>query len=212
MTDQPNDNSSQPHVDSRTQQVAAVYAKALLGATETAGNTAAVTDEFDELVKLLTAHPHFAEVLDSQLVGDDQKQGIIDRVFAPKLSPTLADFLRILSRRGRLSLLRPIHTEFHRQQDVLRGVVRVQVRTAAPLDAAATDQLKQSLRAIVHGEPRLDAVVDPDLIGGAVLRFGDTVYDGSVARQLEQLRSQIIHRSVHEIQSRRDRFRHPGGN
>ncbi len=212
MTDEPTDNSSQPHFDSGTQQVAAVYAKALLGAAETAGNTADVADELDALVQLLVDQPRFEQVLASQLLGDDEKQAVIDRVFADRFTPTLVDFLRILSRRGRLRLLRAIHVEFHRQMDTLRGIVPVRVSTAAPLDAATTDLLKQTLRKIVQGEPRLDANVDSDLIGGAVLRFGDTVYDGSVARQLEQLRSQIIHRSVHEIQSRRDRFRHPGGN
>ena len=45
-----------------------------------------------------------------------------------------------------------------------------------------------------------------------MLRVGDTVYDGSVATQLAQMREQMINRSVHEIQSRRDRFRHPDGN
>ena len=52
----------------------------------------------------------------------------------------------------------------------------------------------------------------PSLIGGVVLRVGDTVYDGSVARQLEQVREQMIDRSVHEIQSRRNRFGHSAGN
>jgi F-type H+-transporting ATPase subunit delta len=212
MIDQAHDNSSQPRFDAGTQQVASVYAKALLGATEKAGNTAAVVDELDALVESLQAQPRFEEVLGSQLLGDDEKQAIIDRVYGPRFSPMLVDFLRVLSAHGRLTLLRPIHAEIRRQLDELRGIIPVQVTTAAPLDAAAADKLRQSLRAIVRGEPRLETSVDPQLIGGAVLRVGDTVYDGSVARQLEQLRSQIIHRSVHEIQSRRDRFRHSGGN
>ena len=45
-----------------------------------------------------------------------------------------------------------------------------------------------------------------------LLRVGDTVYDGSLAAQLAQLRQQMIDRSIHEIQSGRDRFRHPAGN
>ena len=60
--------------------------------------------------------------------------------------------------------------------------------------------------------PYWRAVIDPELIGGVVVRVGDTVYDGSVATNLKQLRQQMINRSVHEIQSRRDRFRYPGGN
>ena len=60
---------------------------------------------------------------------------------------------------------------------------------------------------MLGGEPLVEQVVDPTVIGGAVLRVGDVVYDGSVANQLQILRQQMIDRSVHEIQSRRDRFR-----
>ncbi len=67
-------------------------------------------------------------------------------------------------------------------------------------------------RHALGAEPLLTRVVDPELIGGAVLRVGDTVHDGSIANQLEKLRQQMIDRSVHEIQSRRDRFRDPAGN
>ena len=49
------------------------------------------------------------------------------------------------------------------------------------------------------------------LIGGVVLRVGDTVYDGSVATQLQRTRRQMISRSIHEIQSGRDRFSSPAG-
>ena len=81
-----------------------------------------------------------------------------------------------------------------------------------PLEPSLSRGLEASLRQLLGGEPQLESAVRPELIGGVVLRVGDTVYDGSVARQLEQVREQMITRSVHEIQSRRDRFRHPGGN
>ncbi len=117
MIDQANENSGQPHFDAGIQQLAAVYAKALLGATEKAGNTADVADEFEALIQLINAQPRFAQVLASQLLGDDEKQAIIDRVFAPKFTPTLVDFLRVLSRHSRLDLLGAIQAEFHRQID-----------------------------------------------------------------------------------------------
>ena len=62
------------------------------------------------------------------------------------------------------------------------------------------------------GEPVLVPKIKPELIGGIVLRMGDAVYDGSVAARLADIRGRIINRSVHEIQSRRDRFSNPAGN
>ncbi|HEV3344867.1 MAG TPA: F0F1 ATP synthase subunit delta, partial [Pirellulales bacterium] len=65
---------------------------------------------------------------------------------------------------------------------------------------------------MLGGEPVLAAKVNPDLIGGLVFRVGDTVYDGSVATRLARVRSQMIDRSIHEIQRRRDRISPAAGN
>ena len=88
--------------------------------------------------------------------------------------------------------------------------MRVQVAVGRRLEEPRRHELTDSVRRMVGGKPVLETEVWPELIGGMVLRVGDTVYDGSVATRLEQIRQQMIDRSVHEIQSRRDRFRHPG--
>ena len=110
-----------------------------------------------------------------------------------------------------MDLVRPIRRQARLRYDRLRGRVHVQITTATPLDDAQAGQLAGKLRELLGGEAMLERVVDPALIGGAVLRIGDTVYDGSVANQLQTIRQQMIDRSVHEIQSRRDRFRYPAG-
>ena len=96
--------------------------------------------------------------------------------------------------------------------DKLRNRIPVELTTAAPIGAAETRRIVDNLRKQLDGEPVVRQSVDPNLIGGAVVRVGDTVYDGSIANQLKQLRQQMIDRSAHEIQSRRDRFRNPAGN
>ena len=96
--------------------------------------------------------------------------------------------------------------------DRLRGRVRVRLSTATPLADAVADTLIENLRKLLGGEPFVQRDVDPKLIGGAVLRVGDIVYDGSIANQLQTIRQQMIDRSVDEIQSRRDRFCNPAGN
>jgi F-type H+-transporting ATPase subunit delta len=195
------------------QQLAAVYAKAFLGAAQTAGQTDDAIAQFDTLVReVFDKHPELEKLLGSALVSHEEKLGQIDRLFGPFFSPALVDFLKVVSQHGRLDFLRAIHREVHRLDDEQRGRLRVLATTATPLDAQQKSGLEASLRKMFPGEPVLETVVDPQLIGGLVLRIGDTVYDGSVQRQLEQMREQMINRSVHEIQSRRDSFRHPGGN
>ncbi len=195
------------------QQVAIIYAKAFLGATEKLGKTESLVAELRDFVEtVLDQFPKLEAVFASALVSQDEKVQLLDKVFGSKLSPLFLDFLKVLSHHGRLDILRAIQLEVSKLYDELRGRVRVQLCTATPLEARDSGSLLTSLRKLLGGEPELESTVDPALIGGVVLRVGDTVYDGSVARQLDQVREQMINRSVHEIQSRRDSFRLTGGN
>jgi F-type H+-transporting ATPase subunit delta len=194
------------------EHVAKVYAEALLGAAENQGQTDAIVEEFDALLaEVLDQYPQFAELLAALTISQDAMVGILDRTFAGQVSPLLLSFLKVLARHGRLNCLRSIQRQVRDGYDKLRGRIRVQVVTAVPLDEAQSQQIRQSLQSVLGQEPIVEHVTDAELIGGAVIRVGDTLYDSSVARQLETLRQQMIDRSVHEIQSRRDRFRYPAG-
>jgi len=193
-------------------QVAATYAKAFLGAAKKGNLDEAVGELSSFVTDVLDPFPQLAAVFDSALVSHEEKAELLDRLFTGKMSDLLLNFLKVISRRGRLDIVRAIRQEVERQYDDLRGRVRVHLSTAVPLANGHSSTLTSSLAKLLGSEPVVDSSVDPALIGGLVLRVGDTVYDGSVARQLRQLREQMINRSVHEIQSRRDRFRHPGGN
>jgi len=194
------------------QQVAAIYAKAFLATGEKTGKTDALVEELHDLCVQLEQFPDFKAVLASALVSSEEKSQMLDRVLGSKVSSVMLDFLKVLGAHGRLDVLQAIEEEVSRLHDELRGRVRVEVRTATPIADGMSRPLRAALERLLGGEPKLDAQVDPALIGGIVLRVGDTVYDGSVARQLAEVRRQMINRSVHEIQSRRDRFRHSGGN
>jgi F-type H+-transporting ATPase subunit delta len=197
-------------IDVGAQQVGAIYAKAFLSAAEKAKTTDALVDEFDGLIELLKQYPELETILGSSLIKHEVKLGILDRTFNGRISSTLLNFLKVLSSHGRLDVLRAIHHEVREQYDVLRGRILVQVRTAAPLSPEIAQDILQKVQGKLGGKPELQQIVDPDLIGGLVVRVGDTVFDGSVTRQLNQVREQMINRSVHEIQSRRDRFSNPG--
>jgi F-type H+-transporting ATPase subunit delta len=205
--------AAQIEADVGVEHIAGVYAKGLLDTTERAGVTDAVLEEFDVLMTdVLDRFPHLEDVLASTLVSPEEKSALIDRLLKGRASATLVNFLKIVARHGRLDCLRAIHFETHVFYDKLRNRIPVRLSTATPLDPAAVEKIAQSLRTMLGGEPVVQQEVDPNLIGGAVLRVGDIIYDGSVANQLQNLRQQMIEKSVHEIQSRRDRFRYPAGN
>lgn len=205
--------AAQMEADVGIEHIANVYAKALLDTTEKAGQTAVVVEQFDAVVAdVLDGFPKLETVLASILVSPEEKSTLLDRVLKDRVSAILINFFKVVARHGRLDCLRAIHLQTHAMYEQLRNRIPVRLTTATPLDSTLAGRIADSLREKLGGEPIFQTETDPSLIGGAVLRIGDTVYDGSIANQLQKLREQISDRSAHEIQSRRDRFRNPTGN
>jgi F-type H+-transporting ATPase subunit delta len=194
------------------EKVGDVYASALLGASEKAGRTDAVLEELDAVVdEVFTRFPRLETVLGSLLVSADEKTAVLDRVFAAQMSGLLLNFLKVVARRGRLDCLRAIQRQARKLYEKMRDQSRVRLTTAVAIEPQELKKIAAGLAAALGRQPILEAVVDPAVIGGAVLRIGDSVFDGSVANQLQSIRQQMIERSVHEIQSRRDSFSYPAG-
>src|SRR5690348_15545239 len=188
-------------VDVGAYHLGMVYAKALLGAAEKEGKTDEALAELDALVNdVFRRHPQVEAALATAMINNEHKAAIVDRVFAGRVTTVFLNFLKVVAGHGRGGCLRAIRKAARDLLDRQRGRVRVRLTTAAPLDAELTGRIENQLRATLAGEPVLVRVVNPDLIGGIVFKVGDTVFDGSVASRLEQLRQQMIHRSVHEIQ------------
>ena len=199
--------------DAARAKLADVYAVAALGACDAQGvATAEFLAEFDAFVEVACdAFPKFEEIFASPMVAVDEKYRIVDAV-CRDATPIFKNFLKTLAKRGRGELIRDVRRRCRQIEAERQGRVAVRVTTAAPLSEEAKASLAAKLRKIVGGEPELVAVVDPELIGGVIVRVGDKVYDASIATQLNNARQETINRSVHEIQSRRDSFRHSEGN
>ncbi len=177
------------------EHIAEVYAKALIGAARHAGNVADIVDEFDQLVAdVFDKFPKFDNLLASALVSESEKSGIIDRTLGGKTSTTMANFLKVLARRQRLDCLRAILLQTHKIYDKMQYRIPVELTTAAPLGDAELSRVADDLRKKIGGEPVIRHRVDPDLIGGAVIRIGDVVHDGSIANQLKLLRKRMSHK------------------
>lgn len=195
------------------QRLAQLYARALIGAGESAGSTPALLDELQAFCsEVLDAFPAFDKVLSAGSISGADKEQLIGRVVGGRASNLFVNFLKVLAVHGRLGILRAIRRAADELYDEMQNRVRVDVTTAVPLGDHEARQVTDRLRILLGKEPVLIRKVDADLIGGILIRSGDTLFDGSVKSQLKQLAGQMINRSVHEIQSRRDRFSYPAGN
>ncbi len=201
------------NADVTREELARVYAEALCGACDVRNYTLdALLEEYASLLHdALDVYPKFEQILASVIVPVEQKARMVAEAFAGG-SELFQSFLRVLAKRSRLDLLRDIYAQVCALNDKRKGRVPVTITTATSLDVSSQEGLVASLRSLVGGEPEIRTIVDPETIGGIIVRVGDTVYDASIATQLNNVRQQMIDRSTHEIQSRRDRFRNTEGN
>jgi F-type H+-transporting ATPase subunit delta len=209
--DQIQERARELQADVTAQRIAAVYAEALLDA---AGPEQAegVVGELRSLVhEVFAANPEAEEFFASRAVSREHKEAAADRAFRGAASETFLNFLHVLNRHDRLDLLRPILAEAQELFNRRAGRVRVQVRTARPLGEDQQERLKREVREALRLEPFLEVKEDPELLGGVVVRIVNWVFDGSVRTRLDNLRKEIIERSSHEIQRRRDRFSSDAG-
>lgn len=188
-------------------RVARVYAEALLHAAEKRNQVQEVWEELDSLVAdLFAAKPELEVFLSSGAIGRNAKESVLRKVFEGRASELFLNFLMVLNRHDRLDLLRAVRQSYRDLMNIRARRIVVQVRTAAPLEDDQRQRLIENIRESLHLEPVLEERVDPDLLGGLVLRVGDRMFDGSVRSRLLKLREKLRERSSHEIQSRRDRF------
>ncbi len=194
-------------LDSATLHVAAEYAEAIYDAAESTEEADRLRAELQALIEeVLDREPQFEQVLNSPLISESDKEELLRRVFEGRVSQLMLNFLLVLNRRRRLELLRAIWREFCSVYDERRRRVPVEVESAVPLDRSQLERLRELLARMVGGEPIVNWRVSPGIIGGLVIRLDDRLYDGSVRTQLDRIRTQILQRSTHEIQSGRDQF------
>lgn len=195
------------------QRVAKVYAEALYNAAAQHEEEKTVLDELQALVEeVFTVDPQLESFFAAGALPRDRKAAALKAAFDGRAGATFNNFLQVLNNHDRLDLLRGVLAAYRELADVRANRVRVEVRTAVPLSDDQRHKLEAQLRQSFGKEPLLAPKVEPDLLGGMIVRVGDWLYDASVRTRLDQIRKQVLTRSSHEIQSGRDRFSHLGAN
>lgn len=198
----------QPTVfDSEQKHLGDVYAKALLGATESAGNTGQVLDEFDALVgDVLDKLPKLDAALASPRVPEEAKLEMLDKAFGGNMSVTLLSFLKVVCEHRRFDCVRAMNRAAHTLQNELTGRVDVQITTVEPLTDELCTRVADRLEELLGKKVNLTTQIDADLIGGLEVRVGDTVYDASVLGRLGRLREEAVERTSQAIRQSLERF------
>jgi F-type H+-transporting ATPase subunit delta len=194
-------------MDVTVEQLARVYALAFLGAIAELPNGDDLVQEYLSLVTdVLDCYPQLEKTLESSLVSPEQKEQLLDRIFGKAASTQVLNFLKVVTRHGRLELLRPIARQVAKLHQERSGFQDVEIRVAAELDSDILEHIGARIQKAINMQPVMNVKVDPSLVGGIVVRVGDRLFDGSLRTQLEHVRHAMIERATEHIETQREKF------
>ncbi|SRR5579875_638132 len=130
-------------------------------------------------------------VLGEPNVRMERKEGIVRDLLGAKVQPEALSFALVLTERNLVGLAPRIRDEFERLYNDYKGQTPAVVTTAVPLDDATRARIMATLQAQTGKRILLEERVDHSILGGAIIRVGDTLMDGSVRQRLAVLRQQI---------------------
>jgi F-type H+-transporting ATPase subunit delta len=172
-------------------RVARRYARALLDAAAGSGREERIAADLEMLQAVIHGSAELRLLLKSPVVKRDKKQQALRAAFEGRTDQLTLEFISLLAEKGRESSLPQVVVEFRRLRNERLGIVAVDVSAATPLSAEQTESIRRRFEQITQKTVRVAVDVDPSLKGGFSARLGDTVYDGSIRRQLELLRQRF---------------------
>jgi F-type H+-transporting ATPase subunit delta len=201
------DETKQPNVfDSDQQQLGDVYAKALLAFGVESGNLDQLVEELGGVVDVIENVPGLKSALESPRIGLDAKSQLLDKALAGRVEKGLINFLKVVGKKGRFDCLGSIAASARVMQDEMSGRVQAVLTSASEIDESVKNKIAEQLTKVLGKTVSLQSTVDPKILGGMVVRIGDTVYDGSVVNQLAQVRARAIKSASDAIREKLDRF------
>ncbi|MFT4033476.1 MAG: ATP synthase F1 subunit delta, partial [Siphonobacter sp.] len=133
----------------------------------------------------------FALTMKSPIVKHWKKLEILRALFQSRVSPITFSIFEIITKKNRESILSAVATEFTRQYQKLKGIEVAHLTTAAPLTDTQRTEFKSTIAKQTGKQIELAEKVDPQLIGGYVLRVGDTQIDNTIKNRLNTLKLQF---------------------
>ena len=167
------------------------YAVTLLEAADEIGATAAVQRDVERLLETVRQSGELAEFLADPLADGQAQANALRELFSGKVEVLTLNFLRLMAVRGRASIIDAALGNFLDQIAEREGIISAEVRSAVALSEEQRQRLQARLEHHSGRTVRLDVQVDASLRGGAIVRVGDTVFDGSVNTYLERLQARL---------------------
>jgi F-type H+-transporting ATPase subunit delta len=156
-------------------------------------DSSAVQQQLNDFSGTLAGSRELREVLMNPSIATEQKLKILDAIAARiSMFPQVRNFLAVIMGHQRLAELDEILAEYYAVADEQSKMAEAEITSALPLNDQDRAELEAEVAKLAGGRVRANYRQDPTLLGGAVVRIGSTVYDGSIRAQLQRLKQRLV--------------------
>jgi len=172
------------------EEIAQVYARSLFEVAKERDELDLVREELGRFADALQESRELEVFFFSPYFSTEEKKDGLNRVVSGE-SDTVRNFLELLVENHRMPVIFRVRREFDRLWEQENRLLPVEITSAVPLDQAVTTRIGEEIGRQTGRRVELKSTVDPDVIGGIVLRVGNSILDASIRNRLESLRRQV---------------------
>ena len=166
------------------------YAKAVLSLASDQNSAEAVNEDMKLIAKTIAESKDLSDMLQSPVVKSSDKKAVLLQVFKDSNAMT-ANLIDTLITNKRLALLSDVASSYNRLYDELIGTQIVTVTTAVPLTGDLKTKVLAKVKELTGKDVAVENTIDESILGGFILRVGDTQYNASIANKLEKLKREF---------------------
>jgi ATP synthase F1 delta subunit len=172
------------------EELARVYSRALFEVAREHGKLDLLREQLGQFADALRTNRQLALFFFSPYFSTNEKQDALARVLLDA-DEALVNFLSLLIENHRMPVIFRIQQQYEKLWEEENRMLSVEITSAIELDATTTESLGRAIGERAGRKVKLAARVDPNIIGGVIVRIGNSILDASIRTRLEQLRRQV---------------------
>ena len=167
------------------------YAKAILSLAKDYKVEAKVNDDMKLILETIDSSEDLQLLIKSPVTKGSDKKNILDAVFGEKVNVVTKSLFNLLAENKRIVMLSSVAKQYGVMYAFDKNIQVAKVTTAVALTAELEKKIQDKILAITGNSATIENVINPDIIGGFILRVGDVQYDASISNQFKELRREF---------------------
>ena len=171
-----------------TSEISAPYAQALMSLAKTENLSDRFGEDASSILKLLKESPDLDQFLASPVIDLDAKKAVLQQVLGDQVHPHIRNFLLLIVDHRRIAFLSGILKQYQALLRELNQTALAQIISTVPLNEAQQQTVRERVIALTGAQNvEIETTIDPDLIGGVIIKVGSQIIDASLRGQLRRI-------------------------